>query len=335
MKSREYKKGAGALAIVILCAITVSAANLSWAADKKYPTRTIQIVVCYQPGSTDMAIRPFIDRLPDYLGQPVAFVYKPGASGAVGASFVSKAKPDGYTLIGTSQSPIMICPLTKEGLDYTLDGFIPICRLSRSPVLVAVKSDSPWKTPKDLVEDAKKSPGKLTFSSTGVLGTPTLPMEIFIRLTDIKMTHVPCPGTAPAVTALLGGHVHATTATMASITPHIKSGALRPLGVFEKERLKVFPDVPTFTELGYPVVLSVWYGLLAPKGTSEEVINSIYGACRKIVEDHRKSIEDQLEKLSLTLDFVEPGEFAREIKVENEVIRKIVVDLMKEAPTTK
>jgi tripartite-type tricarboxylate transporter receptor subunit TctC len=332
MKHRSYFGRISGVTIVLLNIVLAGFIQTEgWAAEGKYPSRAIQVVICYQPGSTDMAIRPIVDRLPDYLGQPVSFVYKPGASGAIGASFVTKAKPDGYTLIGTSQSPIMLCPLTKE-VDYTLDNFIPICRLVKSPVLVAVKADSPWKTVKDLVEEAKKSPGKLTFSSTGVLGTPTLPMEIFIKLADIKMTHVPCPGTAPAVTALLGGHVHSTTATMASITPHIKSGALRPLGVFEKKRIKAFPNVPTFTEQGYPVALSVWYGLLAPKGTSDEVVKTIYGACRKILDDHRKPIEDQLDNLSLELDFAGPEEFAKETKEENIMMRDIVKDLMEKIP---
>lgn len=331
MKKRKNCKWITLLISIAILMALGWAANNSWAAEQKYPNRAIQVVVCYQPGSTDMALRPFVDRLPDYLGQPVAFVYKPGASGAIGASFVTKARSDGYTLIGTSQSPIMLCPLTKD-VDYTLDNFIPICRLVKSPVLVAVKADSPWKTVKEFVEEAKKSPGKLTFSSTGVLGTPTLPMEMFIRLADIKVTHVPCPGTAPAVTALLGGHVNSTTATMASITPHIKSGALRPLGVFEKKRIKAFPDVPTFTEQGYPVSLSVWYGLLAPKGTQDEVITTIYGACKKILDDHRKAVEDQLGKLSLELDFSGVGDFVKEIREENEVMAKIVKDLMEKMP---
>lgn len=331
MRRHKHSIWKGVLVIFVLLMIAWWATSESWAAEKKYPNRPIQVVICYSPGSTDMAIRPIVDRLPEYLGQPVTFVYKPGASGAVGGSYVSKVKADGYTLIGTSQSPIMLCPLTKE-VDYTLDNFIPICRLVKSPVLVAVKADSPWKTVKDLVEEAKKSPGKLTFSSTGVLGTPTLPMEIFVKLTDIKMTHVPCPGTAPAVTALLGGHVHSTTATLASITPHIKSGALRPLGVFEKKRIKAFPDVPTFTEQGYPVALTVWYGLLAPKGTSDEVVKKIYGACKKILDDHRKSVEDQLDNLSLELDFAGPEQFAKEIKEENDMMGKIVKDLMENMP---
>ena len=120
-----------------------------------------------------------------------------------------------------------------------------------------------------------------------------------------------------------------TSATMASITHHIKSGTLRSLAFFEKKRLKGYPDVPTFSELGYPVVASVWYGFLAPKGTPEEVVKTIYTACKKIVEDHKNFIEDRLEKLSLALDFLSPDELAKEIKEENEVMKKIVADLMK------
>ena len=155
MKRRSYFGRISGVIIVLLNIVLAGFIQTEgWAAEGKYPNKTIQVVICYQPGSTDMAIRPIVDRLPEYLGQPVAFVYKPGASGAIGASFVTKVKGDGYTLIGTSQSPIMICPLTKE-VDYTLDHFVPICRLVKSPVLVAVKAYSQWKTLKDLVEESK------------------------------------------------------------------------------------------------------------------------------------------------------------------------------------
>jgi tripartite-type tricarboxylate transporter receptor subunit TctC len=111
----------------------------------KYPEKPVQVVICYQPGATDMAFRPFTDKLPEYLKQPMAFVFKPGAAGGAGASFVAKARPDGYTLIGTSNSPVITAPLTKE-LDYTVYDFAPICRLVSSPIVLAVKADSPWKT---------------------------------------------------------------------------------------------------------------------------------------------------------------------------------------------
>jgi tripartite-type tricarboxylate transporter receptor subunit TctC len=316
-------------AVIIPSIVMVWIVSEAWTAEGKYPNRPIRVVIGYTPGSTDMAFRPFADKLPEYIGQPITFVYKPGATGAVGASFVAKAKPDGYTLIGAPAASVLTPPLTQEGLDYTVDDFVPICRLVKSPIMLVVKTDAPWKTVKDVVEEAKKFPGKLAYSSAGVFSSANLSMEWFLKSAGINMTHVPCEGSTPAVTALLGSHVNMTSSAMASPMPHIKAGTIRPIGVFEKNRLKEFPGVPTFLESGYPVVLYTWYGFMVPKGTPEEVIKTIYMACKKVVEEHRDFIEDRLGKMSFKLDFLSPEEFASEVKAENEIMKNIIKDLMK------
>jgi len=294
----------------------------------KYPEKPIQVVICYQPGATDMAFRPFTEKLPAYLKQPITFVFKPGAAGGVGASFVAKAKPDGYTLVGTSNSPVISAPLTKE-LDYTVYDFAPICRLVSSPIVLAVKKDSPWNTLRDIVEEAKRSPGKLNYSSAGVWGTTHIPMEFFVKAAGINLTHVPCEGSTPAVTALLGGHVSMASSTMPTILPHLRSGALRPIAFFEKERLKEFPEVPTFSESGYPVVHFLWYGFMAPKGVSQEVVSTIYTACKRLIEEQRSYLEERLEKLSLRLVFLGSEEFAKEVHDEYERMKEVLKDLTK------
>lgn len=328
MRRERHFKGMNLMVLVAFLIMMGWAANEGWAAEVKYPTRPIQIIICYAPGTTDMGLRPFTEKVPEYLGQPTSFVYKPGASGAVGASFASKVKPDGYTLLGASQSPVITAPLTQEGLDYTLDDFAPVCRLVGSPIILATRADSPLKTLKDVIEEAKKSPGKITFSTSGVFSTIQLPTEIFSRMAGITLTHVPCTGTSPAVTALLGGHVTLTSSSMAPIFSHLKSKALRGIAVYEKERLKEFPDVPTFSELGYPVVYSNWYGILAPKKTPEEIVQKIYTSFRKVIEDHRSFIEARVANMSLKMVFLGPEEFANALKVENEAVKKIVKDLM-------
>jgi len=316
----------GMQAIIVVFIILGCAIWEGHAAEAKFPTRPIQIIIGFQPGSTDIALRPFTEKLPEYLGQPISFVYKPGATGAVGASFVARAKPDGYTLMGTTQAAVVIIPLTMES-DYKLDDFTPICRLVRTSIILAVKADSRWKTLKDIVEEAKKSPGKLTYSSAGIFGNNHLAMEMFLKSIGVDITHVPCAGSTPAVTALLGGHVDMTSSTMGPISPHLKAGAVRPIAFFEKERLKEYPNIPTFAELGYPVIYPVWYGLFAPKGTPEEVVKTIYKGLEKVVENHKNFIEDRLEKVSLNLDVVNPEEFAKEVKVLNESLKKILKDL--------
>ncbi len=318
-------------AIVVFMLVMGGALSENGAAEIKYPTQPIQLIVAYQPGASDLAYRAFTEKLPGYLGQPIAFVYKPGGSGVAGASFAAKAKPDGYTLLGTSAGAVMLNPLTKEGLDFTLDDFAPIARLVKSPIVIGVRANSPWKTLKDIVEEAKKFPGKITYSHGGVFTVGQLALEMFLHDAGIKMTHVPCLGATPAVTALLGGDVDMTSSTMQPILHHFKSGALRPIAIFEKKRLKELPNVPTVIESGYSVNISVWYGIVAPKKTPEEVIKTLSTSLKKVSVDHKGSVEDQLGKLSLTVDYLNHEEFANELKVENEAMKKIIKDLMKPA----
>jgi tripartite-type tricarboxylate transporter receptor subunit TctC len=309
------------------------AALFSWtvpegtAAEKKYPIRPIQVVVAYSPGSTDTYLRPYIEKLPEYLGQPLSFVYKPGAGGSVGASFVGKSRADGYTLFGCSAGPVIVGPLTKEGLDYTLDSFAPLCNYIRAPVGVAVKAESPIKTAKDLVEAAKASPGKLTYSTAGAFGATHLYMEMFCKEAGIKLTHVPCPGSAPAATALLGGHVDLCCSDMGPLKPHAEAGAFRLLGIMQKDRMKSLPNTPTFSEAGYPVAVQHWYGLMAPKGVPKEVVEAIHNASKRAVEQHRGFIEERLNLLGVEISFLGPEEMDKQNKDQREAVRAILKEM--------
>ncbi len=322
---RNFQRIGGLAIFILVLQITVFPGYCQ--AVETYPTQPITVVICYQPGSTDVSLRPFTDKMASYLGQPMLFVYKPGAAGATGARFVATSKPDGYTLIGGSQSPLIIAPLTKEDVGYSLDDFVPAVRLVNSVGVLAVRSDSPWKTLQDLVEDARKSPGKITFSTSGVFSSPHLKMAMFLKAAGINMTHVPTTGSTPAMTALLGGHVQVTSSALNTLRPHLQSGALRPLAFFEKTRLSDFPNVPTFLELGYPEGFSVWYGILAPKGTRQEVVNTLYDAARKVITEHRREIEDQMNKLSLRLDFLGPQEFTKQIREESDEVKSCIKEL--------
>ena len=315
------------LTIGMAAALISRTANGSWAADKKYPIRPIQVVIAYNPGSTDTYVRPFIDKLPEYLGQPLSFVYKPGAGGSVGASFVAKSRPDGYTLFGCSTGPVIVGPLTKEGLDFTLESFAPVCRYVLTPMGVAVKSSSPIKNLKDLVEAAKASPGKLTYSTSGAFGSTHFGMEMFSQEAKIKLTHVPCPGSAPAATALLGGHVDMVCSDLGPLKPHMDSGAFRLLGIMQKDRMKSLPQIPTFTDAGYPVSFPLWYGLMAPKGVSKEVVETIYNASKKALEEHRAYIEDRLKQLGPEISLLGPEEMDKENRAQRDAIQAIFKEM--------
>ena len=299
-------------------------------AAEKYPTRPIQVVIGFQPGGTDIGFRPFVDKIPEYLGQPVGFVYKPGAAGTTGASFVAHSKPDGYTLIGTTLTPVMISPLARPA-DYTFDDFVPICRLVDMALMLAVRSESPFKTLKDILDEARKSPGQLSYASAGMFSINHVLIEMLSRSAGVTLNHIPTEGGGPAVTALLGGHVSMISAGISALTPHIKSGRFRPIAVFQKQRLQEFPQVPTCIESGYPVALTTWHGLMGPKGIPPEVQRAIFSACEKVMKTHKSFIEDQMTNLSMQVNFMGPDEFAKEARIENEGLKRIFEDLKKSA----
>jgi len=325
--------------VILWTVILVVVMLVGWAvregrtAVTKYPSRPIQMVIPYSPGSTDLILRPFMEYIPQYLGQQMIFVYKPGAAGSTGANFLVKSKPDGYTLIAGPMATFTTAQLTMD-VDYTIDDFAPVCRLTSGILGIAVKADSPFKTVKDLIEAAKKAPGKVTYSTPGVCTPQHIAMFMLAREAGITLTHVPTAGGGPTITAALGGHVSMATSAMAPVTPHVKSGALRLLVIFEEKRTKEFPDVPTLVEAGFPqIVFATYTGVLAPEGTPKEVINTVSGAFKKVADEHRSFIEDRVEKLGVRLDFGGPEDYNKALRLDHERIKAVLKDLNME--TTK
>lgn len=300
---------------------TVSGEGL--AAEKKFPSKPIQVIIPFQPGDTDNLLRPFVEKMPEYLGQPVNLVYKPGAAGSVGAGFVVASKPDGYLLVGSSHSSIVVVPLTQKDVGYTWKSFAPVCSLVDASSLLVVQSSSPWKTLKDLVEDAKKSPGKITYSSSGTFGSNHLIPEALCKAAGIKMTYVPSQGSGPTITALLGGHVDVASTAIAPALPHLRAGTLRPLAVYKPTRMRALPDAPSLVELGYPISSSSPYGLLAPQGTPKAIVDTLYFAAQKVVENHKTFVVERLDKLGAELDFEGPEEYTIHLAKQYELFSDI------------
>jgi tripartite-type tricarboxylate transporter receptor subunit TctC len=298
-------------------------------AAEKFPNKPIQVIIPFQPGDTDNLLRPFVEKMGEFLGQPVSLVYKPGAAGAVGAGFVAASKPDGYVMVGTSQSSIVVVPLTNKDVGYTLESFAPVAALVASDSLLVVQSSSPWKTLKDLVEDSKKSPGKITYTSSGTFGVNHLIPEALCKEAGIKWTHIPSQGSGPAITAVLGGHVNMASTAIAPALPHIQAGTLRPLAVFGVNRLKAFPDVPTLKELGYNISSPGYYGISAPKGTPKEVVNAIYAAAKKAVEKYNDQIATRLASLGVEIKLLGPEEYAVYLKSQNDLFSGVLKTLKK------
>ena len=238
-------------AIRFLCAVIVTlslillSVDKNFAAGSKYPTKPIQVVVAFAPGDTDVVLRPFVEKMPDYLGQPMTIVYKPGAAGALGATLVVNSNPDGHTLLGSTQSAMVVIPLTQQGVSYNLDSFTPFCVVAESYPTLWVQANARWKNLPELVAEAKKSPGMINFTSPGTMAIQHLLVEAFAYEAGIKLNHIPAQGGATQITALLGGHVDMAVSALNTGLPHVLSGALRPLGIFSPKRTRALPNSPT------------------------------------------------------------------------------------------
>ena len=286
-------------------------------AAENFPSKPLQLVIPFAPGDTDNMLRPFAEKMAEFLGQPVVLNYKPGAGGGVGAGAVAASKADGYTLVGTSPGSIVVVPLANKDVKYTLESFIPVASLAEGGLMLVVPASSSFKTVKDVVEHAKKNVGKLTFSSSGALGITHLLAEIFGKEAAIKLNHIPFQGSGPAITALLGGHVDMASTAIAPAQSHIKAGTLRPLAVFGDSRLKAYPDVPTLKEMGYNVGSPTLYGISAPKGTPKEVVDAIYGAAKKAVDKYGDSIATNLGLFGAEIHLLGPEEYGAYLKKQN------------------
>ncbi|HSD40522.1 MAG TPA: tripartite tricarboxylate transporter substrate binding protein [Burkholderiales bacterium] len=273
---------------VVLAALVAAAAALP-AHAQQYPNRPVTMIVPFPPGGiADITGRPLAVSMAKHLGQPVVVENKAGAGGAVGHAFVAKAKPDGYTIM-TALSSIVVIPeadkVNGRPSTYQMSEFTPIALVSADPTILLVSVDSPWKTLKDLIDDAKARPGKISYASSGVYGTIHTCFEMLAQAANVKLLHVPYKGGGPAMTALLAGETNLGAQSPGVSNPHIKSGKIRVLGSWAGSRTAALPDVPTMKEQGYDVEFYIWAGVFAPAGLAPDVRERITGAVRQAAQD--------------------------------------------------
>lgn len=254
-------------------------------AQEPYPAKPVTMIVPFPPGGVaDIVGRPLAAQMEKTLKQPVVIVNRTGAGGAVGMSAVAKSAPDGYTIL-MALSSISIFPVSDriqgKQPSYEMKDFAPIALVTADPTVLVVGADSPWRTLKDFVATAKAYPGKINYSSAGVYSTLHVAMEIFANAAGITLFHVPYQGGGPAVTALLGGQVHALASGPAAAIGQIKAGKMRALASWSTERLKLLPEIPTFKELGYDAEFYIWSGVFAPAATPTPVIDRLRLAVRE------------------------------------------------------
>ena len=275
---RRHFIGAGAAAAAAL------AVRPGFAADT-YPSHAITFINPFPPGgAADVVGRPLTALLEPILKQPCIVETKAGAAGQVGAQFAATAKPDGYTLlihIVSISGFAEVDKLFDRKPKFTRADFTPIARLTAGPMVLVVNDQQPYKSLKELVDDAKANPDKLIFSSSGLYGALHLPTALFMKAAGIKMKHLPTNGGGPALTAVLGNNAQVLASSIAAASGQIKAGKLRPLACFSDRRAASLPNVPTFKELGYDVEFSLWVGLFAPAKTPAEIVNVVRGAVRQ------------------------------------------------------
>lgn len=226
--------------------------------------------------------------------------------------FAATSKPDGYTLMVALVSISTIPEVDKlfgREPTYSRDQFVGITRIAADPPILVVNAESPWKTVKDLVEDAKRRPGEIVYSSSGPYGASHVPMELFLHAAGIKMRHLPTTGGAPAMTAVLGGHARMWASPPALAYPHMKAGKLRVLAGFGAQRLAALPDIPTMRELGYNVEYYLWAGLFAPRAVPAPILKTIQDATRRAAQD--PEFRNAMDKVQTPIAYLEGEEFKR------------------------
>jgi tripartite-type tricarboxylate transporter receptor subunit TctC len=280
-----------------------------------YPSKPVKLVVGFTPGGgVDINARLLASKLTELLGQQVIVENKPGAGTNIANEFVARSAPDGYTLlINTAAVAINMALYKRPGYDAIKD-FTAVSIFSSSPNVLVVNAALPVRTVADVLAQARAEPGRLNYSSAGAGSTQHLSGELFKSLTKTDIVHIPYKGTAPALTALIGGEVQLSYANIPAIQAHVKSGRLRPLASTGPRRAELLPDVPTMKESGVDMDVVVWYGVLAPAATSREIVAKLADAIAKSA--HSPDIRVRLHEQGAEPMGNTPEEFTRMLRSE-------------------
>jgi len=292
----------------------------------QYPEKPVTMLAGYPPGGlVDVVARLVAEGMKPKFPRGLNVVNRPGAAGSVAVAELARSTPDGYTIVLTPDSALAIAAQMQDLAYKTPDDYEPFINLVAYYPMIAVRTESEYKTIHDLVADAKKNPGKLRVGSPGEGTTSHLNFEDFMVKTGTKMIHVPFQGWAQSSPAVLGGHIEAVVAQPGELKGAVDGKRMRVLVNFRGERLKSFPDVPTAKELGWDVSYGVWYMLLAPNGTPAQVVHYLHDAAKAAIEDP-KFVAD-MNNRGIDVDY-RPGnvlkaDLWREYKTYTELLRRV------------
>jgi len=291
---------------------------------QQWPVKPISLVVPFPPGgSSDVLARALTDKLSQALGQTVIVESKPGAGATLGADYVAKAKPDGYTLLmGAVHHTIATSVYKKLPYDFQKD-FVPITTVALVPNVLTVNASSPAKDVKGLIALAKASPGKLSYGSNGNGTAQHLIGTQFSKLAGVDILHVPYKGSSPLVTDLLGGQIEMSFDTLTPVYQHVKGGKLRALAVTTGKRSAALPDVPTLAESGLKDFdLGTWFGVLAPAGTPKDIVARLNAEMVKII--NTPDFKKRMAEVGAEPIGNSPAEMAKQIKDDTDKYARLV-----------
>lgn len=301
-------------------ATAATAGPTSLALAQGFPTRPIELVVLFPAGSSaDVAARSLADMMGKQLGQKIVVANKPGGGGAIGYKYVQHQKADGHTLVLNSNSISTVHHSGLTRFDYR--AFDAIARVTVENPVVAVKADAPWKDLKSMVADARKRPGMVSIGNSGIGSHTHLSSVAFFHDQNVEILHVPF-GSAQTVSSLLGGHVDALVQLPGALTPQVRSGSLRILGVLSSAREPAYPEVSTAIEQGMGFSADMWRGIAAPKGTPAAVIVRLEEALQKAVMSPEFHAQGQ--KLGFQPSFLPAREFASLIAKDDLLLARLM-----------
>ena len=316
-----------ALLLAAACLLPLAAISAFTSSDARaadYPTHPIELLVPYQPGGgTDALARAFAEASRKHLPASMYVSNKPGASGAIGWSYVINSKPDGYTI---AVMTVEIATLPHLGLaKFTHEDFIPIAQLNADPAAITVRADAPWNTYEEFIAAARSAKTDARVGNSGVGSIWHLAAAALEDRTGAKFLHVPYQGAGPAVLALLGGQIDAVSVSPAEVSTYVQAGKLKTLVVMADQRVKGFEKVPTLKERGVDLSIGTWRGLGVAKGTPPEVVETLRVATQKTVAE--PALREAMDKLNLGYAYADGAAFRSVIARDNETFKALIPKL--------
>jgi len=310
------------LLVMITFLSLISSPNFAEAETSGFPNRPIEMIVPFQMGGLlDIGVRITVDQLAKELKTPVVVVNKPGASGSTGTTWAAKAKPDGYTLLAGGIASLVSAYFFLSKLPYeTHRDFLPLAYVGESPSLLVVRSGASWKNFEELIDFAKKNPGKLSYGTSGLSTTSSLNMELIKKQTGVDITRIIYGGGGESTVDILGGHVDIGYAGYPVLQPHINAKTLRPLATSKK--IDALPEVPSFMEKGFNEVVVNWSGFFAPAKIPKEVYNKLTNAFDRTLAN--PTIIAKLTKVGFIPERKTRAEITTLLKAQYELVAKIV-----------